>query len=97
MSLTAHSRRGIWRVARKSTQNLAAYKQTANCVSTLFSEAQKQRNKRELVKIHSSLVVFLLKFGSKLRELDLASVWVTFLRKPLTVRVGLWPDQSLLF
>ncbi len=37
----------------------------ANCVSTLFSRAQKRRNKRRVVKIHSSLVVLLLKFGKQ--------------------------------
>lgn len=69
----------------------------AKCVSTLFSGAQKQGNKRRVVKIHSSLVVLLLKFGSKLEEFGSTSAGVAFLRKPLTVGTALQPDQSLLF
>lgn len=57
-----HSRTRIWRVPRKSTQTLQYTNKHPNCVSTLFIEAQKHRGR--LVKIHSSLVVLLLKFGS---------------------------------
>lgn len=62
MSLTAHSRRGIWRLARKSTQNLAAHKQTTKLCINIIQWSSKRRNKRRVVKIHSSLVVLLLKF-----------------------------------
>lgn len=90
MSLAAHSRRGIWRVARKNQHKTWRHtNKQPNCVSTLFSGAQKQRNKGKVVEIHSSLVVLLPKpFGSKPGESESTSVWVAFLRKPLAVREG---------
>lgn len=67
----------------------------AKCLSTIFSEAQKLRNKGREVEIHSPLVC--VANWSKLGELDLTSVWVTFLRKPLTVREGYGPTRVYCF
>lgn len=67
----------------------------AKCLSTIFSQAQKLRNKGREVEIHSPLVC--VANWSKLGELDLTSVWVTFLRKPLTVREGYGPTRVYCF
>lgn len=81
----------------KSTQNLAAHKQTAKlCINVIqwSSKAEKQGKGAWNSQLASCVVI---EVGTRAGESDLTSVWLTFLRKPLTVRVGLWPDQSLLF
>lgn len=85
-----------WKINTKP----AANKQTKR-VSTLFSKVSKaereknpNNNKGRVLKIHRSLVFLKL---ANVGAFDSTSVWVAFLRKPLTVRVGQRPDQSLLF
>lgn len=84
MSLTAPSRRGDLEASLKINIEASGMQTNKpNCVTTSFTGTPRWRNKRRVVEIHSSLVVLLLKFGSKLGESDLTSFWVTFLRKPL--------------